>query len=225
MRSTAGAAGAVPERHPPPAPRHPEPPSTRVGHRRSHQRQTHQLPEARPARQARWPMRVHSQPKPALKRLRSGLLQRRLRWRPLPVPKPRQPQARLPTLQARELPPMRLMRRERQMPPVWRRQSPLKRLPRRRRPVAPSAQEQPATPHWLWACRRQRQQGQLRVWWQRAHQPSCRREAPVHGPVVQDAVCGALQALPELARRDAAWPGGEAEAQRLAQRAGCAPEA
>ena len=222
MRSTAGAAGAVPERHPPPAPRHPEPPSTRVGHRRSHQRQTHQLPEARPARQARWPMLVHSQPRTALKQLRSGLRQRWLRWRPLPVPKPCRPQARLPTLQARELPPMRLMR---QMPPVWRRQPPLQLLPRRRRPVAPSAQEQPATPHWLWAFRRQGQQGQLRVWWQRAHQPSCRRAAPVHGPVVQDAACGALQVLPELARRDAAWPGGEAEAQRLAQRAGCAPEA
>ena len=222
MRSTAGAAGAVPERHPPPAPRHPEPPSTRVGHRRSHQRQTHQLPEARPARQARWPMLVHSQPRTALKQLRSGLRQRWLRWRPLPVPKPCRPQARLPTLQARELPPMRLMR---QMPPVWRRQPPLQLLPRRRRPVAPSAQEQPATPHWLWAFRRQGQKGQLRVWWQRAHQPSCRRAAPVHGPVVQDAACGALQVLPEPARRDAVWPGGEAEAQRRAQRAGRAPEA
>lgn len=222
MRSTAGAAGAVPERHPPPAPRHPEPPSTRVGHRRSHQRQTHQLPEARPARQARWPMLVHSQPRTALKQLRSGLRQRWLRWRPLPVPKPCRPQARLPTLQARELPPMRLMR---QMPPVWRRQPPLQLLPRRRRPVAPSAQEQPATPHWLWAFRRQGQKGQLRVWWQRAHQPSCRRAAPVHGPVVQDAACGALQVLPEPARRDAVWPGGEAEAQRRAQRAGRAPGA
>ena len=222
MRSTAGAAGAVPERRPPPAPGHPEAPSTRVGHHRFHLRQAHPPPEARPARQARWPMRGHSQPKPALKRLRSGLRQRWLRWRPLPVPKPCRPQARLPTLLAREL---LLMRREQQMPPVWRRQPPLQRLPRRRRPVAPSAQEQPATPHWLWAFRRQGQKGQLRVWWQRAHQPSCRRAAPVHGPVVQDAACGALQVLPEPARRDAVWPGGEAEAQRRAQRAGRAPGA